>query len=118
LEILLVDDEPGVLHALKMLLGAVGFSVTDFSVPTQAVEFLEGGGSCDLILCDLKMPGMNGLAVLGEIQKICPERPFVLMSGHAGPAEIEQAKNNGAAAFLAKPFTPDDLRKTLEGIAL
>jgi len=116
LKILLIDDEPGVLHALKLLLGAVGFEVTDFSVPKHAVEYLEGGGHCDLILCDLKMPGMSGLTVLGETQRIVPNTPFVLMSGHAGPVEIEQAKTEGASAFIAKPFTPDELMRTLDGI--
>lgn len=107
--ILLLDDEPSVLFALKLLLEALGYKPYDFSVGASALDFLREGGECDLFISDLKMPRMNGLEVLAEAKKIRPELPFVLMSAHATTSEVEVATQLGALGFLAKPFTPDQL---------
>jgi DNA-binding NtrC family response regulator len=111
--ILLIDDEPGVLLALKLLMQAVGYGVRDFSSPLEAVEFLKGPGECDVIICDLKMPKLNGIGVLQEAKRIRPTLPFILMSGHAQVPEIEQANQFGSSGFLGKPFTPTQLKELI-----
>lgn len=116
--ILLVDDEPSVLLALKLLLEALGYSVNDFQRGMAAIEYLRAGNLCDLILCDLKMPEMNGIEVLQEVQKLLPKVPFLLMSAHARDDDVRRAKSLGAAGFLAKPFTPDQLRGAISGLAI
>jgi len=113
-EILLLDDDTSVLLALKLLLKALGFSVTEFSSPREAIECLKRKErKFDLFLCDLKMPELSGLMVLESAQKIRPELPFVLMSAHAGNNEISKAKEAGACGFLAKPFSPAQLHETV-----
>lgn len=115
-EIVLVDDEPSVLFALKLLLQALGFSVKDFNAPLEAVSYLQGPERVDLCLCDLKMPKLNGLAVLQETRKTRPELPFVLMSAHASTDEVDRSKELGATGFLSKPFTPEDLKSLVERV--
>ena len=110
-EIVLLDDEASVLFALKLLLEALGFSVHDFSDPHLALEYVGSDKIADLFLCDLKMPKMNGLEVLKRVRELAPKLSFVLMSAHAGRDEIDTAQALGAAGFLAKPFTPDQLRQ-------
>jgi DNA-binding NtrC family response regulator len=115
-EIVLVDDEPSVLFALKLLLQAMGFSVKDFNAPGDAVEYFRTASPIDLCLCDLKMPKVNGLGVLQEARKSRPSLPFVLMSAHATTEEVDRSKELGATGFLSKPFTPEDLKALVERI--
>ncbi len=112
--ILLIDDESSVLFALKLLLGALGYKVTDFSDPEAAVASLKENTSIDLILCDLRMPKMTGLQVLEHTSQDYAEIPFILMSAHAGSDEVRKAYALGAKGFLAKPFTPDQLKEALD----
>lgn len=110
-EIVLLDDEGSVLFALKLLLEALGFNVHDFQDPDAALAYVSSGKIADLFLCDLKMPKMNGLEVLKLVRESAPSLAFVLMSAHAGRDEIDSAQALGAAGFLAKPFTPDQLKQ-------
>ena len=114
----LIDDEPGVLKALELLLKALGHSVRSFSDSEEAIRYLkEGGfrhdeclrGSEVVILSDLKMPRKSGHDVLQVRNKSASELRFILMSAHANEEDIELAIKDGACAFLPKPFTPQTL---------
>lgn len=111
--ILLIDDEPSVVLALRLLLKAIGFEVADFSDPQAALEYAKNNAGYDLCVCDLRMPNLNGLQVLEEMKKIRPSLPFVLMSAHATDEEAQKAAALGSAGFLSKPFTPDDLKELI-----
>lgn len=111
--ILLIDDESSVLFALKLLLGALGFQVEDFTDPEAALSSLTEDSKVELILCDLRMPKLTGLEVLERVRAAHTNIPFVLMSAHAGNDEVQKAYKLGAQGFLAKPFTPDQLREML-----
>lgn len=114
--ILLVDDEPSVLFALKLLMEAVGYTVRDFSSAADALAHLKDDHQSQLVICDLRMPKMSGLAVLEEAKRIRPELPFVLMSAHANNDEQARAKELGSEGFLAKPFMPDQLHEMVRSI--
>ena len=111
--IVLIDDEPSVLLALRLLLGAIGFRVRDFAKSVEAAEYLKGGGDCDIVLSDLRMPELDGIGVLREVKSVRPELPFILISGHATQDDVRKAEAFGVNGFLSKPFTPDQLRETL-----
>lgn len=117
---MLIDDEPGVLLALKLMLGAMGGDVETFNNGTDAISKLKSGTHYDYILCDLRMPEMDGFGVLTEVRKLSPTIPFILISGHANDADVTHAKKLGMTAFLAKPFNPDEVKKIvrLGGIIL
>ena len=114
--IVLIDDEPSVLLALKLLLGALGYQVKDFSKPKEAILYLQDGGACDFILSDLRMPEIDGIGVLQETKKSRPELPFILISGHATAEDIKKAQGFGAAGFIGKPFTPDQLSAAIASV--
>lgn len=108
--LLLVDDEPSVLFALRLLLNALGFEVKEFQTPTDALSYLESNSKdVEIILSDLKMPKVDGIEFLQELRSQGCSLPFVLMSAHATPDDVNKALTLGANGFLAKPFTPDDL---------
>ena len=112
--VVLIDDEPSVLTALKLLMTAIGFNVREFLKPLEAVAYLKGGGACDIIFCDLRMPELDGIGVLKEVKASRPELGFVLISGHATSEDVEHAKRLGVSAFLGKPFTPQQLKEMVE----
>ena len=115
--IVLIDDEPGVLMALKLLLQVHGFTVESFSDPLVGLEFIVSNaqtpGSIDYVLCDLRMPKKTGMQLLMELQVLAKHIPFYLMSGHADEAEQQKALDEGAAGFLSKPFSPEDFLKII-----
>ncbi len=108
-KILLVDDEPSVLFALKLLLQTFGHSIIDISNPIRVPEELKTHSDIDLIMCDLRMPSMDGVEVLRIIRKNLPNLPFIRMSGHASAEETEEVLSLGHAGFLAKPFSVEEL---------
>ena len=115
--VLIIDDEPSVLFALKLLLEALGFTVKDFASAFEAAQHLRHETGYDVILCDLRMPEMDGISLLEHIRKLLPDVPFILISGHAQVEEIERATALGASGFLDKPFTPDQLGSMLDRIS-
>jgi DNA-binding NtrC family response regulator len=114
--IVVVDDDPGVLKALTLLLQAFHWTVVPFSSPQQVVEYLKDNPAPDLILSDLRMPAMNGLELLASVRDLMVSVPFVLMSGHATPQEAKEAEELGTSGFLPKPFTPVQLQEMLRAV--
>jgi DNA-binding NtrC family response regulator len=112
--IILVDDEPGVLNALKLLLSALGFNVSDFIDPRTALEYLKNGGTGDVIVSDLRMPHLDGIEFLTSLGHEGITVPFVLMSAHATAEDIKRATDAGSRGFLSKPFTPDQFRAIVQ----
>ena len=113
IELILVDDEPGILRALSLLLGSLKCKVSAHPSPVEALAYLATGARPDAILSDLRMPGMTGMAFLQHLRAHGDATPFVLMSGHANTEDVIQAKAAGIASFLGKPFPPQDLLKIL-----
>jgi CheY-like chemotaxis protein len=122
--ILLIDDEQGVVTALRMLLEAVGYQATAFHKSPEAIAFLQSQIAAgtpleiDLVLSDLRMPEMDGIAVLDAVKRLSPTLPFVLMSGHATVEDQKRAAARGADGFLAKPFSPNALHELVAEIEL
>jgi len=106
---MLIDDEPGVLRALSLLLRAFGYSVEAFSSPTEAIDYLRSPNSIELVLSDLRMPELSGEEVLRQIRAEFGPLPVIIMSGHATDGDIVRLKSAGLSAFVPKPFTPAQL---------
>lgn len=117
--ILLIDDEESVLRALSLLLNALGHSVVSHNVPEDAVAYLQSNPAekLDLVICDLRMPGMNGLEVLSTVRDLQPDLPFVLVSGHATEEDVSKAEELGASGFLSKPFSGPQLTELIGNLA-
>ncbi len=85
------------------------------------MERLQSGG-CDLLITDLKMPGMSGLEVLQAVRVLQPEMPVILITGYAAVDNAVEVMKNGAADYLAKPFANEEIvakvRKALEARAV
>ncbi|NMO23326.1 sigma-54-dependent Fis family transcriptional regulator [Pyxidicoccus fallax] len=107
--ILVVDDDPGVLKALRGLLTDEGFTPVEARSTAEAARLLDAPeGPPALMLLDIRMPGETGLEFLARLPRPLPA-PVVVLSGEASPAEAVQALKLGATDFVEKPPSPERL---------
>jgi len=115
-EILIIDDEPGVLGILRRILEFAGHSVVEAPDGEVALRHFEGKPA-DLVITDIFMPGMDGIEFLVHVRKTFPEARVLAMSG-GGLLSRDQALSDaallGADGILQKPFTKDEV---LEAVA-
>ncbi len=113
--ILIVDDDPGILTMLKLLLQLEGYSPLTCSDPTAVFDRLEQEKP-DLVLLDAMMPQMDGLEVLHQVQarNLLHRPPIVLLTGNAEESYSKQALERGASGIIIKPFVKEDLLDKLE----
>src|SRR6267154_978773 len=106
--ILVVDDEMGILDVLRILLKGEGFEVTTAQGGKAGLEALKAGAP-DIVLTDIKMPGVSGTELLAAVREQDPETPVILMTAQASLQSAIQAVNQGAFYYIQKPFSNDDL---------
>jgi len=107
--ILIIDDERSIRNTLKEILEYEKFDVSEAEDGQEGIKKVETS-KFDLVLCDIKMPKMDGLEVLEKIQEKFPELPVVMISGHANIETAVEAIKQGAFDFISKPL---DLNRLL-----
>ena len=111
--ILLVDDEVDFTRSLAQVLMFRDYEVTAVNNGRDALRAL-GEGSFDAVVLDLKMPGMDGIATLEEIQQLGLFAQTIILTGHGTDETAEKARSMGAHDFLHKPFDLDELLASIE----
>lgn len=106
--ILVIDDEEIVRVSCKRTLVPEGYEVDTAASGAEGLEFF-GKSKYDLILIDLKMPGMDGIEMLVNIKRQRPEQNIMIMTGYDTVEHVVESISSGAAHYLEKPFTPDTL---------
>ncbi len=106
--ILLVDDEERFRTNLQKMLGAQGLAITARDSGAAALEALRSQ-SFDVVVLDIRMPGMDGLATLGEIKKLAPGVEVIILSGHASMDAAMEINRLGGYDYLMKPCPLDEL---------
>jgi two-component system nitrogen regulation response regulator NtrX len=100
--ILVIDDEQAIRKALKEILTFEGFNVDEAADGAEGLKKIKEG-SHNVILCDIKMPKMDGLEVLAATREAKPDTPFILISGHGTIETAVEAVKNGAFDYISKP---------------
>ena len=113
-KILLVDDEEVFARNMARLLSARGYNVTTANSGDAAIRLLEEQPA-DVIVLDLKMPGMDGLTTLKEIQKMDLFTQTLILTGHGSIDSALEALKLGAYDYLTKPCEIDELVDKIEG---
>lgn len=113
-KILLVDDETAFTHSMAKLLRVRGYQVETASSGKQALGFLEAE-NFDVIVLDLKMPGMDGIATLNEIKKLRLFTETLILTGHGSIDSARETFNLGAYDYLTKPCDLEELLTKIEG---
>ena len=111
--LLLVDDEEGIRLVMSMLLKDMGYAVTTASKGDAALAFYKEQRPA-VVISDIKMPGMDGIALLKEIKKFDPDAEVLLLTGHGDMDLAIAGLRNGAGDFLNKPASDAALEVALE----
>lgn len=107
--VLLLDDEAIVGKRLKPALEKIGCTVEVFEDPRLALDRLSEQ-NFHIVVTDIRMDEIDGLQVLEHVKKKSPDTRVIMITGYAMMALAREAMDLGAFDFIAKPFTPDDLR--------
>ena len=110
--VLVVDDEAAVAKVTGALLEQAGYRVTVETSPEQALQRLSSE-RVDVVLTDLRMPGMDGLTLLRRVRQLQPDVPVVMLTAHATVTSAIEALRAGAADFMLKPVDRDELVFTI-----
>ena len=106
--VLIVDDETGILDSLRILLKKAGFAPQTAHGGRAGLEALEGAAP-DILLSDIRMPGVDGVQILAAAKQRDPDLPVILMTAQATLQSAMQAVNEGAFYYIQKPFRNDEL---------
>ena len=106
--ILVVDDEAVVREGVRRILEGDRYSVESCASGRAALDLMQEK-DFDMVITDLKMPGMGGLEVLKTIKILQPEIPVIIITGYSTVDTAVEAMKNGAIDYIAKPFTPEQL---------
>jgi DNA-binding NtrC family response regulator len=109
--ILVIDDETGSRESMAIALEKAGLEVTTFDDARNALEFLDEKDRVGLVICDLRMPGMDGLEFLSEVRQQEKDLAVILVTGYGSIESAVQAMRVGADDYLTKPVDLYELRK-------
>ena len=110
--ILVVDDEPFVCDAVKMMLTFDGHTVETASSARAALEIF-APGKYDLVITDYAMPQMRGDELAIQLRARAPDQPIVLITAYAEMLKASQSPLTGVDSVVSKPFLLDDLRSAI-----
>jgi DNA-binding NtrC family response regulator len=120
MRILIADDDPGTLFALKATLVSNGHQIITTNDGDQAIKFIkeekEKGRALDIIITDLRMPGLNGLDLIQSAGSIFPSISTVLMTAH-GDTDVEKTVMSiEGCTYLEKPFGSETIQRLIKRI--
>ena len=114
-EILVVDDEAEIRRIIKEVLQVLGYTCQCAADGVKALELIRK--ECfDIVLCDIRMPGMDGLQVMAEARKIWADMPFIIITGFVEEYFYDQVIEAGANDFIRKPFTASEIKIKIDRI--
>lgn len=111
-KILVVDDERNVLRAFEEILPTRGHEVLAVRGAEDAMKHLQAF-DCDLVVLDIRLPGMNGLDALAQIKQIQPTLPVIVMTGQSTTNTAIEATKRGAFDYQLKPFEPAEMLRSI-----
>lgn len=120
MKILIVDDHPGALNALKIGLSSFGHQVITAKDGLEALKvielLIEGSEPIELMVTDLRMPGMDGLELIESTRELIPELPVILMTAYGDDHVRKRVTDLQSSRYVEKPFNPDAFLKVVDEI--
>jgi DNA-binding NtrC family response regulator len=112
-KILIVEDDAAMRRSCAKVFLLKGFEVVGASSASEALDEIRMSGDIDIVLTDLKLPGMDGVALLEEIKQLDATIEVILMTGYGSIKNAVNAMKHGAADYITKPFDTDELLMTV-----
>lgn len=114
-KILVVDDEIGIRNLLRRVLKGEGYDVREAGSGEEAMDMAREDLP-DLVLCDIKMPGKDGIETLADLKELSPNVEVVMLTAHSTVESAVTAMKLGAADYLKKPFDVEELKIVIDKI--
>lgn len=111
--VLVIDDEKNMRHMLSVILGKADYEVETAADGVEGIERMESA-PFDFILCDIRMPRMDGMGLLRKAKEKFPDRTFIMMSAYGNLESAVEAMKEGAYDYVSKPFKTDEVLLTLK----
>src|SRR5208283_3048212 len=113
-KILIVDDEPDMLRLLSMIIkDKTPYEITTTNNPVEALDLARKGGF-DLLISDLKMPGLDGIELLNAVRSFDAAIPVIIITAYATAESAAEAMDKNAFDFITKPFRKEQIIFTIE----
>jgi two-component system response regulator AtoC len=112
-KVLIIDDEVNMRHMLQIMLNKAGYVADSAADGFEGLEKMKQT-DFDFILCDLKMPKMDGMTLLRESREEHPDKTFIMMSAYGNIDDALEAMKIGAYDYISKPFKTDEVLLTLK----
>jgi two-component system NtrC family response regulator len=113
-KVLVADDDAAVRRVLERHLADAGYAVTAVESGDEALRRIRAGERFDALVTDLRMPGLDGIALLAQARKVDPALPAIVVTAHGSVESAVEAMRRGAFDYVEKPFHKDELLLTLE----
>ena len=114
--ILIVDDELDMLMLLRMMIeDSTEYEVETTNNPSEAIKILKEK-DIDLVISDLKMPGMDGIELFDELREVSPDVPVIIITAYGSLELADEAMKKGVADFITKPFRKDNILFTISRV--
>ncbi len=114
--ILVTDDESNIRYSSRIALRKAGYTVSEAANGEEALACIHDGADIDLMVLDLNMPRMSGETVVVILHERGVTLPIVVISGCTEGGVVKELMNRGCSAFLEKPFTPEELVRTIDSV--
>lgn len=112
--VMIVDDEEMMREAVTEMLGDRAEKIIPAESGDAAIKKLEETDKINVVITDLKMPGMDGFALLDRMKVMDPSIPIVVMSGYSETFSVEEAMKRGAAEYILKPFKKEEINMIVD----
>lgn len=113
-KLLIVDDEPDMLKLLSMIIKEkTSYEVVTTNNPLEALEFAKKD-NFDLVIADLKMPGLDGIELLDAIKRVDENIPFIIITAYGTVESATEAIQKGGFDFISKPFRKEQILFTID----
>ncbi|MBD3266712.1 response regulator, partial [bacterium] len=114
-KLMIVDDEIGIQNLLRRVLKSEGYDIRVAGSGYKAMEMAKED-SPQLVLCDIKMPGKDGIETLEELKELDPQIEVIMLTAHSTVESAVAAMKLGAADYIKKPFDVEELKIVIEKI--
>ena len=118
-KILIVDDSSTMRRIIMRSLRQAGLqfeAILEAEDGAKGLEALQANSDIELVFSDVNMPNMNGLEMVKGIRASSSNVPVIMISSEGSEGFVQQAMDNGANAYITKPFTPDSIKERLERV--
>ena len=112
--ILLVDDEQEILDIMTDLLDGFGYRVIAKLDAESALDLVRKGAAVDLVITDLRLPGMSGTEFISALRKILPSAPIIMLTAYGSVESYIQSQSSGVFEYINKPIQAKELRRIVK----